>query len=100
MTPNVSQRNLTTFVTLDEFIPTNYMALIHDFKKMPDKQKVSVLQGLSWRIIKSKNKWVRRQTIIGLVVNDVLGFVNGDIQLFMFNSALTFHVLQLFLFIS
>ena len=67
---------------------------------MTDTQKITVLQGLSWRIIKSKNKEVRRQTIIGLIVNDVLGIVNGDIELLMFNPALTYNVLQIFLFIS
>jgi hypothetical protein len=96
----VSQRNLTTYVGLDEFVPTNYVGLIKDFKRMGDAQKAGVLRGLSWRIIKSKNKWVRRQTIVALVVNDVLGLVNGDIQLLLFNSALTYFVLQLFLFVS
>ena len=67
---------------------------------MGDIQKISVLQGLSWRIIKSKNKWVRRQTIIGLIVNDVLGLVNGDIQILLFNKNLMSHVLKLFLYIS
>jgi len=43
--------------------------------------KVRVLQGFSWRIIKAKNKWVRRQTIVGLIVNDVLGLMSGDVQL-------------------
>ena len=99
-TPNVSQRNITTFVTLDEFVPTNYDDLIRDFKKMPDPQKISILQGLSWRIIKSKNKWIRRQTIIGLIINDVLGLVNGDIQILLFNKNLMSHVLKLFLYIS
>ena len=99
-TPNVSQRNITTFVMMDEFVPTNYEDLIRDFKKMIDTQKISVLQGLSWRIIKSKNKWVRRQTIIGLIVNDVLGLVNGDIQILLFNKNLMSHVLKLFLYIS
>ena len=85
---------------MDEFVPTNYEDLIRDFKKMTDTQKISVLQGLSWRIIKSKNKWVRRQTIIGLIVNDVLGLVNGDIQILLFNKNLMSHVLKLFLYIS
>ena len=85
---------------MDEFVPTNYEDLIRDFKKMADTQKISVLQGLSWRIIKSKNKWVRRQTIIGLIVNDVLGLVNGDIQILLFNKNLMSHVLKLFLYIS
>lgn len=56
------------------------MTLIRDFKRMEDEQKIKVLQGFSWRIIKSKNKWIRRQTIVGLIVNDVLGLMNGDIQ--------------------
>lgn len=67
---------------------------------MADPVKATVLRGFSWRIIKSKNKWVRRQTIVGLVVNDVLGLVNGDIQLLLFNPNLTYYVLQLFLFVS
>ena len=100
VTPNISQRNITTFVTIDEFVATNYVNLIKDFKKMTALQKVAVLQGLSWRIIKAKNKWVRRQTIIGLIVNDVLGLVNGDIQMLLFNPELMMHVVKLFLFIS
>ena len=35
-TPNISQRNITTFVSIDEFIPTNYLLLIKDFKKISD----------------------------------------------------------------
>lgn len=84
-TPNISQRNLTTFVSLDQFIPTNYIMLIKDFKRMSDEQKIKILQGFSWRIIKSKNKWIRRQNIVGLIVNDVLGLMNGDIQTLLFN---------------
>lgn len=76
------------------------MGLIRDFKKMGDPQKISVLQGLSWRIIKSKSKWIRRQTIVGLIVNDVLGLVNGDVQYLLFNKNLMGHVVKLFLFIS
>jgi len=67
---------------------------------MPDDQKVSVLQGFSWRIIKSKNKWIRRETIVGLIVNDVLGLMNGDIQNLLFNKNLMFFVISLFLYIS
>ena len=100
VTPNVSQRNITTYVTLDEFVPTNYQELIRDFKKMNDSQKIGILQGLSWRIIKSKNKVIRRQTIIGLIVNDVLGLVNGDVQVLLFNPTLMSYVLKLFLYIS
>jgi hypothetical protein len=99
-TPNISQRNATTFVSIDEFIPTNYVSLIKDFKKMNDDQKIKVLQGFSWRIIKSKNKWIRRQTIVGLIVNDVLGLMNGDIQSLLFNESLTVYVVKLFLYIS
>ena len=99
-TPNISQRNVTTFVSIDEFIPTNYLLLMRDFKKMAPEQQVRVLQGFSWRIIKSKNQWVRRQTIVGLIVNDVLGLMNGDIQALLFNEKLMIHVLRLFLFIS
>lgn len=100
MTPNVSQRNITTYVMMDEFVSTHYLALIRDFSKMADNEKIAVLKGLSWRIIKAKNKWVRRQTIVGLVVNDVLGLVNGDIQILLFNQHLMLHVARLFLFIS
>lgn len=27
-TPNISQRNVTTFVSIDEFVPTNYVLLM------------------------------------------------------------------------
>ena len=100
MTPNLTQRNLTTHVMLDEFVTTNYVTLIRDFKKMSDPDKIEVVKGLSWRIIKAKNKWIRRQTIVALVVNDLLGLVNGDIQLLLFNQRLMEHVVRLFLLIS
>lgn len=61
---------------------------------------MKVLQGFSWRIIKSKNRWVRRQTIVGLIVNDVLGLMNGDIQTLLCNDKLMIYVLRLFLYIS
>lgn len=61
---------------------------------------MKILQGFSWRIIKSKNKWIRRQTIVGLIVNDVLGLMNGDIQGLLFNEKLMFYVIKLFLYIS
>ena len=57
--------------------------------KDQDTQRVAELR-VSKRahcsIIKAKNKWIRRQTIIGLIVNDVLGLVNGDIQMLLFNG--------------
>lgn len=87
-------------MSIDEFVPTNYLLLMRDFKRMAPEQQVRVLQGFSWRIIKSKNQWVRRQTIVGLIVNDVLGLMNGDIQALLFNEKLMIHVLRLFLFIS
>lgn len=99
-TPNISQRNVTTFVSIDEFVPTNYVLLMREFKRMGVEQQVKVLQGFSWRIIKSKNRWVRRQTIVGLIVNDVLGLMNGDIQTLLFNDKLMIYVLRLFLYIS
>lgn len=34
------------------------------------------------------------------MVNDVLGIVNGDIQMLLFNKILMNHVVKLFLFIS
>lgn len=81
-------------------MPTNFVALLKDFRKMDDEQKIQVILGFSWRIIRSRNKWVRRQTIVGLVVNDFLGLMNGDVQALLFNRYLLPHVLRLFLFIS
>jgi hypothetical protein len=87
-------------VALDEFLPTNYLQLMRDFRRMPAEQQVRVLQGFSWRIIKSRNRWVRRQTIVGLIVNDVLGLMNGDIQTLLSNEQLMLPVVRLFLYIS
>ena len=52
---------------------------------MPNEQKIKILQGFSWRIIKSKNKEIRRQIIVSLIMNDLLGLLNGEIQEIMFN---------------
>lgn len=37
---------------------------------------------------------------MGLIVNDVLGLMNGDIQALLFNEKLMFYVVKLFLYIS
>jgi hypothetical protein len=81
-------------------VPTNYPLLLRDFKKMPEEQRIQILEGFSWRIIKSKNKWVRRQTIVGLIVNDFLGLMSGDIQGLLLSKALLYHVIKLLLYIS
>ena len=99
-TPTISQRNITTYLSIDEFIPTNYPFLLRDFKKMNDEQRIQILEGFSWRIIKSKSKWVRRQTIVGLIVNDFLGLMSGDIQGLLLNKSLLYHVIKLLLYIS
>lgn len=67
---------------------------------MDDEKRLQILEGFSWRIIKSRNKWVRRQTIVGLVVNDFLGLMSGDVQSLIFNKATMYHVLKLLLYIS
>ena len=100
VTPNVSQRNLTTFVCIDEYTATNYSLLMRDLQQMKDVDKVRVLQGFSWRVIKAKNKWLRRQTIVGLVLNDVLGIMSGDVQSFLFDAHLQEYTVKLFLYIS
>jgi hypothetical protein len=53
---------------------------------------VRVLRGLSWRIIKSKSRRVRRLTIAGLLSADFLGLMNGDIQPLLVGPGLTIHV--------
>lgn len=100
VTPTITQRNMTTFVSLDQFIPINYATLLRDFKKMPGDMKVKILQGFSWRILKSKDKTIRRQTIIGLLVNDLLGVMNGDIMDLLLDKQLMIHVLELFALIT
>ena len=100
VTPNVSQRNMTTFVFIDEYTATNYSLLMQDIHRMKDQDKIKILQGFSWRIIKAKNKWLRRQTIVGLVLNDVLGIMSGDVQSFLFDSRLQEYTVKLFLYIS
>jgi hypothetical protein len=57
---NFSQKNITTFVEIDEFIPTNYNMLKSDFQNMSIENKKLILQGFSWRLIRSKSKWLRR----------------------------------------
>lgn len=71
-----------------------------DFKKMSDDSKITIIRGFSWRIIKSKDKWIRRQTIIGMIVNDFLGLRTGDIMELLLNKNLMFYVLELFSFTS
>ncbi len=59
---------------------------------MAEESKVRVLRGLSWRIIKSKSRRVRRLTIAGLLSADFLGLMNGDIQPLLVGPGLTIHV--------
>lgn len=67
---------------------------------MSYSDKIRVLQGFSWRIIKAKNKWIRRQTIVGLIVNDVLGLMSGDVQTLLFSGELQEYTIKLFLYMS
>jgi predicted house-cleaning noncanonical NTP pyrophosphatase (MazG superfamily) len=67
---------------------------------MSDEAKIKIIRGFSWRIIKSKDKWIRRQTIIGLVVNDFLGLMTGDIMELLLNKSVIFYILELISFIS
>lgn len=99
-TPNLTQPNLTTYLAIDEFVPTDFVGLMRDLKRGGEELRVRVLQGFSWRIIKSRSKWVRRQSIVGLILNDVLGLMSGDIQLLLATPALLLPLLRLFLYIS
>lgn len=51
---------------------------MQDLKRGLLAQKKEILQGLTWRIIKSKSKTVRKQNIVGLFLNDTLGILTGD----------------------
>lgn len=59
-------------------MPINYAGIMQDLKRGLLAQKKEILQGLTWRIIKSKSKTVRKQNIVGLFLNDTLGILTGD----------------------
>ena len=64
------------------------------------ESKRRILQGISWRIIKSSDKGVRRQTIVGLIINDVLGFMSGDVIEILKNNEICTAMLELLMLIS
>jgi hypothetical protein len=54
-------------------------------KKGTNNEKISVINGLYWRILKSKDKEIRKLNILGILHHDVLGIQSGEFNL-MLNS--------------
>lgn len=46
---------------------------------MKIQDKKTVLQGLSWRLMRSRDSLVRKQNMIGIFVSDLLNIKNGGV---------------------
>ena len=46
---------------------------------MKINEKKSVIQGISWRFLRSRDSIIRRQNIVGLFLTDFINFKNGGL---------------------
>ncbi len=75
-----SQKNLTQAANvLEDYIPTNFEGLKQFLKKGNAQQKISIINGLYWRVLKSKNKEIRKLNTLGILHYDALGIRSGEI---------------------
>ena len=58
--------DFTGLMGVEDYLPTNYIAMKAHFKRSQNSEKESILNGLYWRIVRSKDKNVRRMNIIGM----------------------------------
>ena len=50
------------------------------FWRKDNSEKITILNGLFWRIIKCKDLKSRRMNIIGILIHDLLGIELGNID--------------------
>ena len=65
---------------VEEYIPTDYTTMKAYFKRSQNHEKIPILNGLYWRIVRSKDRQVRRLNIIGIFKDDFLGLHSGDLD--------------------
>ena len=74
------QANTQLLTNIEDYIPTDFGKLKNFLKNCTPQQKISVLNGLYWRILKSKSREIRKLNIVGILHYDVLGIKTGEIQ--------------------
>jgi len=73
-----NNNNITSYVQIDEYIPTNFYKLNQDFLKLPEEDQWMVIEGFCWRLIKAKSRQVRRMYCVGMVSGNFVGLGKVD----------------------
>ena len=72
--------DITGLNNIDEYIPTDFEQMKKIFWRKDNSEKIAILNGLFWRIIKCKDLKSRRMNIIGILIHDLLGIEVGNID--------------------
>ena len=80
MDKNISHNhnNITSYVQIDEYIPTNFYKLNLDFMKLQEDDQSMILEGFCWRLIKAKSPQVRRMYCLGMIAGNFMGLGKVD----------------------
>jgi hypothetical protein len=63
---------------VDNYLPTDFVKLKSALKRGTPEERTSIINALYWRILKSKDKSIRKLNILGLLYHDVLGLKSAD----------------------
>lgn len=80
MDKNISNNNnnITSYVQIDEYVPTNFYRLNNDFMRMHEDDQAMILEGFCWRLIKAKSPQVRRMYCVGMIMGNFMGLGKVD----------------------
>jgi hypothetical protein len=73
-----NNNNITSYVQIDEYVPTNFYRLNNDFMRMHEEDQRMILEGFCWRLIKAKNPQVRRMYCVGMIMGNFVGLGKKD----------------------
>ena len=73
-----NNNNITSYVQIDEYIPTNFYKLNNDFMRMHEEDQAMILEGFCWRLIKAKSLQVRRMYCVVMVMGNFVGLGKVD----------------------
>jgi protein-tyrosine phosphatase len=90
-----------TSLGVEDYVPTDYFRLKEDLATASDPElSITILKGLIWRLLKSKDVRVRRLNIIGVLMHDTFGLRTGDMRELFAHSTLRMYTVRLMFYIG
>lgn len=92
--------DITTF-GVDDYVPTNYFRLKEEMAAAADSEHTAtILKGLIWRVLRSKDVRIRRLNIIGVLMHDTFGLQTGGFRDLFASAKARIYALRLMLYIG